>query len=730
MAFVSATKSVVFESTAEVFEDHHANIPPPSADSPQVLFRSSLVLSREKEDLLCSHARRWYERLDESMGREDTSLAGVDSMGAFFTNLLSNVSQRGERRFFEKRLLYQRIAENNMDHRAEMYPDSIFGKSNLVVPLARRIQTQQAARAINYFFGTDPWFSQYPVGGDDDKKLAQQLQKLTEAKFQDSGSIDALRRAVNHSFIVGEAVMKVTQVHDQEFYRETLVCAVDGAKNPLVAADGEVITPADTFSMVENPAMPGSGEMVSILDRDKQTPVDDPAALQFEEVTIDRQITHYRGPRASQVHWRDFLCPINAPSVQEAECCIHVIERTPSQIVQTYVQATAGAKETLEQIQRAVGAVQDGLGGTDISTTGDRGARPELGETVDQQGPEKVSEYGEFYLRFDADGDLVQEDIMLVMNLRTGFPIYYDYVANVTANKKRPFIVIRPKAVLNRWYGQGAIEQFELHQETVDLMVNRRNFNQSGSGRVVFFNAANTLEGEVDPDLKFNWGGVYTPKPGVKMEDIIRVEYIEDNKSQNLTQEIEFFQQMAMNESGIANTNDANVAGMDSTKLATGIRNIEKSGQEIFSVVIAELDGGVSWGITGVVQTFTDTLYANMDDEENFDFFEGEFMLQASVAASDVKNLRMNVRTLLSKYRDEQVIASSEQATMLIEKFYSMPGPLQQILAGMFKDQLRALQIARADEYVVPQMGPLLAPQGMPNTQPVGNRPKQAEPLL
>ena len=142
MAFVSAPKSVVFESTAEVFEDHHANIPPPSADSPQVLFRTSLVLSREKEDLLCSHARRWYERLDESMGREDTSLAGVDSMGAFFTNLLSNVSQRGERRFFEKRLLYQRIAENNMDHRAEMYPDSIFGKSNLVVPLARRIQTQ------------------------------------------------------------------------------------------------------------------------------------------------------------------------------------------------------------------------------------------------------------------------------------------------------------------------------------------------------------------------------------------------------------------------------------------------------------------------------------------------------------------------------------------------------------------------------------------------------------
>jgi hypothetical protein len=720
---------LVVESTAQIFEETYEKVPAPGPDTPRVLFRSSLVISREVEDALCDHAKKWYTRLDQELGREDTSMSGFDNMGAFFSNMRQNIRQRGERRFFEKRLLFQRIAENNMDHRAEMDPESIFGKSNLVVPLARTIASKMGARAIRYFFDTDPWFAQYPVGGDGDKKLAQQLQRLTEVKFQDSGSTDAMRRAVTQSFIINETVMKVTQVHDQELYRETIVCAVDGAGNPLEAADGEPILPTDTFSMIEDPAKPGSGQMLMILDRDKQTPVEDPAALNFQEVTVDRQVTHYSGPRAAQIHWRDFLCPLNAPTVQEAECVIHVIERTASQIVQTYVQATGG-KERLEEIQRAVEAVRDGLQGSNFSKSGERAGRAELGETVDPESSEAVSEYGEFYIRYDADGDMIAEDIMLVMNLRTGFPIYYDYVANVTADKRRPFIVIRPKAVINRWYGSGAIEQFELHQETVDLMVNRRNFNQSGSGRVIQWRPHLTLEGEANPNLEFNWGMTLTPKPGVDMEDVLKVTYIEDNKSQNLTQELEFFLQLAMNESGVQHANDGNTAGADSTKLATGIRNIEKSGQELFGVVLAELDGGASWGITGVTQAFTTTLYANLDDEETFDFFEGEFVIPATVAAADVKKLRMNVRTLLTRYKEEQVLASSTQATVLVEKFYSMVGPLQELLAGMFRDQLRALQVARADDYIVPQLGPLIAPQPTPAVGGVGKPSKQADSLL
>lgn len=733
MAATNTTRpAVTIESAAEIFEETFGDIREPAPDEPRVLFRSSMVLTREQEDKLCAAAKRWYQNLDEQLGRTDTSLAHQD-MAGFYSGLSGRFDERMERRFFEKRLLYQLISENNMEHRKALNPGSIFFHSNLIVPLARRICTQMAARAINYFFGTDPWMAQYPVGGEGDKVLAQKLQKLTETKFQDSGSIDALRRAVSQSFIVGEAVMKISHAHDQEFYRETLVCAVgpDG-KTPLVAADGEPITPDDTFSMVPDPSNPdpAAGAMVLVLDRDKQTPIEDPAALVFKEVSIDRQVTHYRGPRATQIYYRDFLCPLNAPSVQDAECCIHVIERTPSQIVGTYIQTASGA-EGLAQMQKAVAAVRDALGNSKESKTGDRGARPELSEMSEVKNEEAVAEYGEFYIRFDADGDMVTEDAFLVMNLQTGFPIFYDYVANVTADQKRPFHVIRPKAVLNRWYGQGAIETFEAAQEQVDLLINRRNFNQSGAGRVVLWRPELTYEGQDNPELEFNWGKTYRPLPNVKMDEILQVIYVDDNKMQALTEELEFMLQLAMNESGISNANDGNVAGMETTKLATGIRNIEKSGQESFGVVISELDGGPGTGITGVATAFTRTLYANMDEEETFLYFEGEMPVELPVTREEVKNLGFNVRTLLTRYKDAQVLESSTQAIAVVKDYYSLPPPLQMLLGGLYRDTLRSLQVPRSDEYIQAQPMPLLPPQGAgPAVQPVSNLQKQGQPLL
>lgn len=728
----TTTPAVTIQSAAEIFEETFGDIQEPGPDQPRVLFRSSMVLTRAQEDKLCAAAKRWYQNLDEQLGRSDTSLAHQD-MAGFYSGLSSRFEERMERRFFEKRLLYQLISENNMEHRKALNPGSIFYHSNLIVPLARRICTQMSARAINYFFGTDPWMAQYPVGGEADKILAQTLQKLTESKFQDSGSTDALRRSIPQSFIIGEAVMKVTHTHEQEFYREAIVCAVgpDG-KTPLVAADGEPITPADTFSAIPDPANPdpAAGAMVFVLDRDKQTPIPDPEALVFAEVVLDRQVTLYRGPRATQIYYRDFLCPLNAPSVQEAECCIHVIERTPSQIVGTYIEAASGA-DGLEQMQKAVAAVRDALGNSKEAKTGDRGARAELSETSEVKNEEAVAEYGEFYIRFDADEDMVTEDVFLVMNLQTGFPIFYDYVANVTSTQKRPFYIIRPKAVLNRWYGQGAIETFEAAQEQVDLLVNRRNFNQSGSGRVVLWRPELTYEGQDNPNLEFNWGTTYRPLPGANMDDILRVIYVDDNKMQALTEELEFMLQLAMNESGISNANDGNVAGMETTKLATGIRNIEKSGQESFGVVISELDGGAGTGITGVANAFTKTLYANLDDEETFQYFEGEMPVELTVAGADVKNLGFNVRTLLTRYKDAQVLESSTQGIAVVKDYYSLPPLMQMLLSGLYRDSLRSLQIPRSDEYIQPQQIPLLPPQGAgPAVHPVSNPAKQGQPLL
>ncbi len=699
---------ITIDSTAAALDDHYGDTPPLPTDKPRVLFPSDLKLTREQEDKLCAKAQQWFQLLDDQMGRSDTAADGMELPGFLSGNAGGGGTGavKPERKFFSKRLLYQLIAENKMDFRKILNPGSIFATSNLVVPLARRIASQMGARAVNYFFGTEPWLEQKPLGGEGDMVLAMKLQKLTDVKFVESGSTPRLRRALPSAFIIGESVMKITKANEREFYRRLAVVAVDAQGNPFLAQDGEPITEEDAWDVdVDGGA--------AILARDGQT-VKPEGDLVFKEVLLDEEKVFYSGPKVTQVYYRDFLCPLNARSIQEAECCIHMMEQTASQLAQAYMQSPG---QSLEDIQRAVEGLRDALGGGNESLSGDRGARPELGEFESPQSAEATTEYGEFYLRVDADGDFLTEDIMLVMNPKTGYPIYYNYTANVTDDGKRPFRAIVPKPVLNRWYGQGAIEQFEEHQETVDLMVNRRNLSQSAAGRLTLFRGYNTQEGQHNPNLQLNWGKVYTPLPGKEMKDIIEVIYLDDNKYEALTNDLEFFLQLAMNESGVQHANDGNTAGQESTKLATGIRNIEKSGQELFGVVISELEVG----ITEVAQCFVTTLYANLDDEETFEFFEGDVPVEMSVAKRDVQGLRFNVQTLLTRYRDEQSLASNGQGYALLfgdTPFYMLDPSLQIIAAPFVRNQLKSLQIQRADDFVRPQMAPM--GMAMPAAPPTG----------
>ena len=712
--------AITIESTGIAFEHETRDVAPLGSDKPRVLFASSLVLSREQEDALCDHLKKQYELLDDQLGRKDTETEADGETPAFLSGagvgsgLAGDV--RPDRKFLSKRLLYQCMNENKMDFRRILHPNSIFSRSNLTVPLARRIATQQGARAVKYFFGTDPWLQQRPIGGDDDMAFAAALQKLTDMKFEDSGSTAALKRALQNAFVIGEAVMKVTSKRQVEFSKRLRVVAVGPDGKPLLASDGDGIEKEDTWTMVQD-EMTGAEQMV--LERDGQT-VKPPGELVFAEVLMEEETEFYRGPKISQIYYRDFLCPINAPSVQEALCCVHVVEKTASDLAQMYLEY---GDNRLEGVQKAVEAIKDAMGGSRQALSGDRGSRTELGDYESAQQTEGSNLYGEFYCRVDADGDGVTEDIMCVMNLATGYPVFYDYVANVTADGKRPFYVITPNPVLNRWYGQGAMERFETHQETVDLMLNRRNQTESESGYITLWNPRNTVEGQHNPTLALNRGTTYTPLPDKKQEDIIARIPLDDNgRVDNLTVELEFFMQLAMNESGVQHANDGQTAGLDSMKLATGIRQLERANMELFGTIVSELQHC----LTPLCTCFVGTLYATLDDEETFAVFEGNVPRQMTIQKKQVKNLRFDIRTLLTRYRDEQQLVSNNEAYALLygaKPYYDLPYELQVSGQRFVVNQLKSLQIEDPESYVVPQMVPMTT-GSMPGAAPTGG-PKQ-----
>ncbi len=683
-------------------------------DLPKIPFPTSYRLTGTQEENLIEHACRRLKELEDELGRSCTSASNWYESADY--------SEIGRRSFLGKRQLYEMLYHNQVGWRAHLL-GGIFKDSNLVVPLARRIVRQMVARANNYFFSTDPWFAVYPVGIAD-RDLANDIERYTRFKFDQSRQKHVLELAVELAFVRGEAVVKTTYESKEQLYQQQASVLVDERGADILDQNKDYILESDLW-VAETEAevdprtgLPGdplpTGRMV--LKRDGVTPK--PASMFFQSKLITRKLTHFKGAESRVVYYRDFLCPLNAASVQDADCVAHLYDMPVMSLADMYQRKAMldmSNEESMRATQRAVELIRNMAFESGQPKAAKDQHRPELGEndntgTVERTEP--TVEIAEIHLRYDANNDGIMEDIMLVIDRKNEVPIFYDYEANVTPDGLRPFDVVKINEVDGRWHGIGAMEMFESSQEIVDLLVNRWNFSQSRAARVDFWSPHNTVEGDSNKSLPLNWGGTFTPKPGKTGKVCLESVTLPDIKREALKEMVEFFLQMSLNESGVQHANDANMAGLDQAKLATGIRNIEKSGQEMFALYLSHLEPGLQ----GIIQRAMGLIFANLDQDEVFVFFEGDTQSLGMIRQEDVQDLELNVSLLLTRYRGEQLLQSSMQAAALVAQFYSQLPEIQMRVAPLYRDMLKALQINFADEIIVPM--PPLPPPDAPGAAP------------
>lgn len=706
--------------------------------SPRMPFPTAYVLSREQEDELIDHAMRRLQELEDETGRTRTGTGDWWMRGDSPPEDTDPLGTRStERTWMGKRRLYDLVYDNNVDHRAVIL-GGIFADSNLVVPLARRITRQMTARAVNYYFGTDPWFAAYPVG-EFDRVRADKADRYTRWKMDQSKLKRSLELGIERAFVLGEAVEKTTWRRREQIYRTTARVLVDGDGKDILGADGDYILESDLWitQVVEDAVVPGETieGQVMVLKRDGRTP--QPKEMLWADKLVTRRIRHYNGPESKVVNFLDFLCPLTAPSIQEADCVVHLYDMPVMDLADQWKkdEEETGAAGDIDSTRKAIELIREMANSGGESKNAQDSDKP--GEDNDgtyiRSAP--IASIAEFHLRYDADGDGIMEEIMLVVDRSSRMPIFYDYEANVTPDGLRPFDAIRVNEVPNRWYGIGAMEMFETTQKFVDLTANRWNFSQSRAARVDFWSPHNTLEGRQNPHLGVNWGGTYTPAPGKTAKECLESVYLEDNKGMDLKAIMEFFMQLAMNESGIQHANDAQVAGFDSAKLATGIRNIEKSGQEMFSLYLGHLEPGIS----GTLGRNVKLVMANLDQMEVYRYFEedegGEGGAELTVIEpGDIADMELDVRVLLTRYRGEQTLESSSNAVGLVSQYYAQPFEVQERTTLLYRDMLKALQVPYGDRIIQPLQ--LLPPGGMggPNPQELASAaqtpPRSAQPSI
>jgi hypothetical protein len=662
---------------------------------PTVPFPSALELTGRQETALVERALQRIADLEKETGRDRVMQSEWYARDSFNPEIHADS-------WMVKRTRYEALFANDLSWRPRVY-GGIYSESNLTVPLVRRITRQMIARAQNYFFATDPWFAAEPEGMED-SALAAKIGRYLKWKLGKLSSKRNKERSIRHALVRGECVNKTSYTVRDQLFDAFVTVLADEQNQPIMAADGEHITKGDQWQPDE------FGQ--SVLARDGQTPA--PAVPNWQRIKIKKRHVLFEGPESVPVYFKDFLAPLTALDLQTADCIAHLYDKPVIDLVNQFLKAgmlDMSTPERIKEAQKAVDLIRAMSLNTSAQKSGvnlaarpnedeqDTAASQRYGQSSDT---DPIAEIAEVYLWFDCDGDGIQENVMVLIDRASRRPIFYDHVGNLTPDGLRPFDVVRVNEVENRWYGQGIPETFDSSQQVVDLMVNRWNLSQSRAGRTDFWRPDLTLEGQADPSLKMNHGGTYTAKPDADPSKILTSVYLQDMKFDRLQAMFEFFMQMAMNESGVQHANDGAAIGMDTQKLATGIRNMEKAGQELFAPILSDLEPGLEATLNRELLT----LLANLNKEEVFRYTEGDATITAAVNPEDVRDLTLDISLLLTRYKGEQQFQQMLQASQVVEKFYTLPPEVQAQTATFYQGMVKALDTKLDAETIISPLAP------------------------
>ena len=701
---------------ANQIENLETNLPDPApvdSASPRMPFKTAYVLTREQEDALMEHAALRVDQIEQQLGKRSTfSGEGVPKEFRIESEPDS---------FFGKRERFTARYYNHVEDRkkAGVTPfsqeDTLYNHSNLTASLSQRITAQMVAKSASYFFGApddNEWFTAEGIGLED-AVLADKVKKFARHKVKACQIKQRHVQALEFAWVRGESVIKTTHQERFQVYKRTASVMVDEAGEPILDAYGDYILEADAWipEVATQPRAPIEGEPEAetgepvmeqietgnlVLKRDGVTVK--PAAPVFVSQVITRRLVTFRGPDSRLCYFKDIIIPLDAPSVQEADLMSHVYDLPVMEVAQMFSGQFAEGDDGVRDFTAAVELLREMLSTSSLPKSELGQPRADMQEISTERSPNDPSvQVAECWLRYDADGDGIQEEILLFFDRATKAPIFYEYAANVTVRGLRPFDVIRPIEVDGRWYGMGAMEYFDPEQEFIDLQINRKNFRDGGSGRVTFWAPWMTKEGQANPNLQLNHGKTYTLVENAKAEEALTYVQLPDNTGE-LMELLELFMQFMQIKSGVLTGADRNISNMPSSETLGEENLITEAGDELFSMFLLRLYVGLS----GALATVIDTIFANLDRKEVFTYFNGDAQEVLELTPEEVKDLALNVRFSITRSRDKQLIEAGQSADNVIAGFYSQPLLLQQRMAGYSRARLKALRVPQPDEIIEP----------------------------
>jgi hypothetical protein len=245
--------------------------------------------------------------------------------------------------------------------------------------------------------------------------------------------------------------------------------------------------------------------------------------------------------------------------------------------------------------------------------------------------------------------------------------------------KKRPFEVIPGvELVANRWYGVGVFEMLAHKQLYVDTQFNRVNFKSMKSSSVRFRNKNAVAQWKAGERLVFGDDrtlDIEDPRFDARNPPLFQVNLTEiDEHAMKL---IELMIQAGSTEVGIVGPDDGALAGLDTTKLATGIKSLERTGNLLMK--FTETDHADA--IAEILDQAVNIILEHMDEDQMV--WRPESQELYALNRDEVRKMSKDVKLLLTRSRSTETIETARMVIQLCREYYEVA------------DALRALQTAR-----------------------------------
>lgn len=594
---------------------------------------------------------------------------------------------------------FEREWDDDFAHRE--WENAVFARSNESLNLIGSGVDYIRSRLIEEIFGGKSWLAVSPRRPEAvEPGLAQQVERHLRWKLgPDEIDFEAVSsEMVTQACKLGECVAKLFYKTEEEtFERIASILWDTRADAPVLTADGE-------FVFQEGPGEALARALMSPLDFVAEWHPGDPVSLDelppgfcWKEQIVSERAVRATGAKAAPLHYKEFYCPLNAPSLHEADFVAHLTSMRLSQLCGHLGISLDGNPDEAAVEPGVEGYLKRALlqiraAGAEPKPESEQ-PRPGEGEEVPVADADPEFRVAEAYFRFDARGDGRPCRVFLMVAYDYDVPIFWDYIANVTPDGRYPFEAVAVNKEPHRWYGKSWFKKYERFQHLIDKLANQVIYrNDLAANPVKFRRKEAVVQWQDDQPFEIGPDKVFDLNDGYTAQDALQTAAIPE-----LDEQTKFLLEMVISNwrirAGVATASQGTFGGLPSERTATGVSQVEAAGTTIFKPLLME----IRRGLEAVLRQVVAYEYAYLDADEAFPYLEGDVRQTGVLERDSVRNLELDVELLLSN--SGQDLDGAQMAVEFFTQFLAVPDAFKPVAAPLFANVYKSLQIDHADDY-------------------------------